>query len=277
MSRSSGSASTDGGYPTEWRRPTAFTSHRVKWVVYGIVTVFVLVSLWDIRITPARLITGYEEGANLFNAMFPPELSSADKNGRLIEGMIESLAMSAVATVLGVLISIPIGFGAAKNLVPKWVYLFNRGLITVSRAFHALIVAIIVVKAVGFGPLAGVITLVFKTIGFFAKLLSEELEDIDDGQLEAIRATGATRTQQMVYAVFSQVLPRIVGLSIYRWDINIRQSTIVGIVGAGGIGVTLINAWGRYDYDFAMTILLAIVAVVIVGEIVSLYVRRRVQ
>jgi phosphonate transport system permease protein len=277
MSRSTEPVEADGGYPTSWRRPTAFRSHRVKWAVYLIVGVFIIVSIWDIRITFARLVTGLDAGAELLNAMFPLELNSAGKNSRLIEGMAESFAMSVVATILGVAVSIPIGFGAARNLGPRWVYVINRGLITISRAFHALIVAIVVVKAVGFGPLAGVITLVFKTVGFFSKLLSEELEDIDAGQLEAVRATGANRIQQMDYAVLSQVLPRIIGLSVYRWDINIRQSTIVGIVGAGGIGVTLINAWGRYDYDFAMTILAAIIAVVIVGELFSLYLRRRVQ
>lgn len=277
MSRPTETIGPDGEYPTTWRRPTAFRSHRIKWLIYGIVGLFVVVSLWDIRITLDRLITGYDAAMNLFGAMLPPELGSSGKNSRLIDGMLESLAMSVVATGLGVIVSIPIGFGAARNLVPRWVYLFNRSLITISRAFHALIVAIIVVKAVGFGPLAGVITLVFKTVGFFSKLLSEELEDIDEGQLEAVRSTGASRIQQMVYAVFSQVLPRIIGLTVYRWDINIRQSTIVGIVGAGGIGVTLINAWGRYDYDFTMTILLAIIAVVIVGEVASLYLRRRVQ
>ncbi len=277
MSKPTETVGSDGEYSTTWQRPTIFQSYRIKWIIYTIVGLFVVVSLWDIRISFARLMTGYDAAMNLFGAMFPPEITSSAKNSRLIEGMIESLAMSAVATVLGVVISIPIGFGAARNLVPKWVYLFNRSLITISRAFHALIVAIIVVKAVGFGPLAGVITLVFKTTGFFSKLLSEELEDIDEGQLEAIRSTGATRLQQMVYAVFSQVLPRIIGLTIYRWDINIRQSTIVGIVGAGGIGVTLINTWGQYDYDFAITILLAIIAVVIIGEIASFYSRQRVQ
>jgi phosphonate transport system permease protein len=260
----------------EWTRPTVFYNQWVKYGVYAIIAGFLLWSVYDMRISPARLVQGWEQAGGLLSSMFPPELGP-DRRELLVEGMIESVAMAVVATVIGVAISLPVAFMAAENLAPRPVYYTGRGMITVSRAFHELIVAIIVVKAVGFGALAGVIALSFKTIGFFAKLLAEEIEDIDAGQMNAVRATGASGLQTLLFGVVPQVIPRIVGLSIYRWDINIRHSTIVGIVGAGGIGATLLNSFDKYDYAFSLTIILTIVAVVIVGEIISAYIRGRVQ
>ena len=259
-----------------WTRPTAFYNHYVKWAVYLIIAGFLLWSLYDMRISPERLLTGWDSAVDLVASMFPPELTPF-KRSLLLEGMIESVAMAVIATVIGVVISLPVAFMAAENIAPRPVYWLGRSFITVSRSFHELIVAIIVVKAVGFGALAGVIALSFKTVGFFAKLLAEDIEDIDAGQMEAVSATGANSNQTLIYGVIPQVLPRIVGLTIYRWDINIRHSTIVGIVGAGGIGATLINSFDKYDYDFSLTIILAIVVVVIVGEVVSAYVRGRIR
>lgn len=267
---------TSGADRTTWTRPTAFYDHRVKWAVYLVVAAFLLWSLYSMRISPARLAQGWEAAGRLVAGMLPPELTPF-KRSLLVEGMVESVAMAVVATVIGVAISLPVAFMAAENIAPRPVYVLGRGLITVSRAFHELIVAIIVVKAVGFGALAGVIALSFKTVGFFAKLLAEDIEDIDAGQREAVVATGANGNQTLLYGVVPQVLPRMVGLTIYRWDINIRHSTVVGIVGAGGIGATLINSFGKYDYDYSLTIILAIVAVVLVGEFVSAYVRGRIQ
>jgi phosphonate transport system permease protein len=260
----------------DWTRPTAFYNHYVKWAVYIVIAAFLLWSAWNMRISYARVLEGWDAAAGLLGGMFPPEFTPF-KTEMLIEGMVESIAMSVVATIIGVIISIPVAFMAAENIAPRPVYWAGRGVITVSRAFHELIIAIIVVKAVGIGALAGVIALSYKTVGFFAKLLAEEIEDIDTGQMEATEATGANQTQTLLFGVVPQVVPRIVGLTIYRWDINIRHSTIVGIVGAGGIGSTLINSFDQYDYDFFLTIILAIIAVVMIGELVSTYVRGRIQ
>lgn len=259
-----------------WERPSAFYNDYVKWGVYLVIGGFLAWSLWSMRISPARILEGWDQAIGLLASMFPPE-TTPFKMDLLWEGMVESLAMSVIATVVGVIISIPVAFMASENIAPKPVYWLGRAIITVSRAFHELIVAIIVVKAVGFGALAGVIALTYKTVGFFAKLLAEDIEDIDEGKMEAIRSTGANRDQTLLFGVIPQVLPRIVGLSIYRWDINIRHSTIVGIVGAGGIGSALLSSFDKYDYDFSLTIIIAIVAVVLVGEVVSAYVRGRIE
>ena len=149
------------------------------------------------------------------------------------------------------LISIPIGIGAARNLAPLPVYLVCRSIIAISRSLQEIIVAILFVAMFGFGPFAGFLTLTFATIGFMAKLLAEDIEDIDESQAEAVRATGASWWQVVNYAVQPQVMPRLIGLSLYRLDINFRESAVIGIVGAGGIGATLNTAIDRYEYDSA--------------------------
>lgn len=262
----------------EWRRPTSFRNRYVKYGVYGLSLLFVLWSLVSLLegVTLDRIAAGAGFGAALLESMVPPDTSPAALE-RTQTMMLESIAMAMVATVTGIVISIPVAFGAAENLVPKPVYALNRGIISVSRAVDGLIVAIIAVKAVGIGPLAGIIAISFKTVGFFSKLLAEDLEDIDMGAMEAVEATGGSKFQSVVYGVVPQVVPRFVGLAVYRWDINIRASTIIGIVGAGGIGTLLLQAFSRYEYDFVATILLAIIAVVLVGEGISAVVRRRMQ
>lgn len=259
-----------------WRRPTVFYNHTVKWVVYVALGLFVLWNIWTVRVSPERFLIGIEGTVDLVANMLPPNFG-AEQRGRIWDGTVESIAMAFVATGVGVVISIPIAFLAAENIVPRVVYVFGRAIVSISRAFHSLIVAIIAVIAVGFGPLAGIIAIVFATPGFFSKLLAEEIEDISRDQLDAIRATGANPLQVILYGVVPQVMPRIIGLTIYRWDINIRASTIIGIVGAGGIGSTLLVSFDRAEYDFSLAIILTIVALVLVGELVSALSRRRYQ
>ncbi|MFU8866725.1 phosphonate ABC transporter, permease protein PhnE [Natronococcus sp.] len=265
-----------GGYPSSWERPTVFYDKNVKYLIYGAIGLFVLWSAWELRPSPARLIGGADAATSLLATMFPPDFTP-DARERIWNGMLESIAMSIVATVIGVAISVPIAVMAAENLVPRPVYYVGRALVSISRSLHELVLAIVAVVAVGLGPLAGVIALVIATPGFFAKLMAEELEDIDEGQADAIRALGGSPLQVLIFGVAPQVIPRMIGLIIYRWDINIRASTIVGIVGAGGIGVTLLNSFDRYEYDFSLAIILAIIAVVMFGEILSAVARRRVQ
>jgi phosphonate transport system permease protein len=176
-----------------------------------------------------------------------------------------------------VAISVPVGIGAARNLAPPPLYLACRGLIAVARSLQEVIVAILFVAMVGFGPFAGFLTLAFATVGFLSKLLAEAIEAINPAQPEAVRATGAGWWQVLDYGVLPQVMPRIVGLSLYRLDINFRESAVIGVVGAGGVGATLNTAIDRYEYDSAAAILLLIIAIVLVTEYVSGWVRARVQ
>jgi phosphonate transport system permease protein len=142
---------------------------------------------------------------------------------------------------------------------------------------NEIIVAILLVAMFGFGPFAGFLTLTFATIGFMAKLMAEDIEEIDADQLDALRATGATFMQRLDFGVLTQVLPRLVGLSMYRLDINFRESAVIGIVGAGGIGATLNTAMDRYEYGSAAAVILVIIAIVLMSEYVSGLLRKRIQ
>lgn len=259
-----------------WQRPTVFGRRELKWAVYAAVVAFFAWSAWGVGADPSRIVRGLGRGLTLLGDFFPPDATPRQAQ-RIVEKMLESVAMAMVATVTGIALSVPIAFMAAENLAPKPLYYLNRGFISISRAFNAIIVAILVVKAVGLGPLAGIVTITFKTVGFFSKLLAEDLEDIDPGSVDAVRAAGASPLQTLCYGVIPQIVPRFAGLSVYRWDINIRTSTVVGIVGAGGIGSVLLTAFNRYDYQYVSAILLAIVLVVLVAEGVSAVVRRRYQ
>jgi phosphonate transport system permease protein len=206
--------------------------------------------------------------------MVPPDFSRWELLSR---GIIESLEMAFAATIAGMVIAIPLGLCAASNLVPKPVYLIARSIIVVTRTFHEVIVAIFFVKIFGFGPLAGVLTLIVASISFLGKMLAEDIENMSPGQIEAIKATGASFPKMLIYGVVPQILPRYLGVSIYRLDANIRHSTVVGIVGAGGIGQTLSASFSRYDYDFSLAILLAIIALVFIGEFFSSWARGKLR
>jgi phosphonate transport system permease protein len=258
----------------EWRPPTLWPRPWVGPLVWTGVLGFLLWNAVVLEVNPERIARGLSRAGTVVARAFPPDFS---RGALLVSGILESIEIATLSTLFGVLLGIPVAVLAARTVAPLPVYASGRGAITLARTFHELIIAILFVKAVGFGPLAGVLTLTVNSIGFFSKLLAEQIETIDRGQIEAVRATGASPAAVLLYAVLPQVLPRIIGLTIYQWDIHLRQSTIIGIVGAGGIGATLYNAFARYDYDFALAILLVIVAIVLVGEAVSAVARGRVQ
>jgi phosphonate transport system permease protein len=222
-----------------------------------------------------RVAEGLPRGAKFVAAFFPPDFLT--RWDEILDGIYESLWMTVTSTVVGIAISIPVGLGAAKNLAPRSVYLFCRGILAVSRSFQEVVLAIFFVKLFGFGPFAGFVTLSIATVGFYGKLLAEDIEDMDPVQAEAIRATGASWFQWLNYAVQPQVMPRMIGLGLYRFDINFRESAVVGIVGGGGIGATLNTAFDRYEFDSAAAILLIIIAIVMAVEYTSGYVRKWVQ
>ncbi|MBK1646180.1 phosphonate ABC transporter, permease protein PhnE [Thiocapsa imhoffii] len=262
-------------YPRHWRRPPLISDGRLRWAIYAGVLLYLVVGIGAVEVNWGRLSEGWERGLRFLGGFVEPDFISRWDDIRA--GLIESLTMTLTATVVGVLISIPVGIGAARNIAPSPVYLACRALIALSRSLQEIIVAILFVAMVGFGPLAGFLTLAFATIGFLAKLLAEDIEDIDAAQVEAIRATGAGWWQVLDYGIRSQVTPRLIGLSLYRLDINFRESAVIGIVGAGGVGATLNTALDRYEYDSAAAILILIIAIVLVTEYVSGWVRARVQ
>ncbi|MEX0759709.1 MAG: phosphonate ABC transporter, permease protein PhnE [Tistlia sp.] len=259
------------GRPPTWRKPAFIRNPYVRWTVILVAVAYVWWALSMLPFDLQRIQEGLPRAARIFSGAFPPSFA---RSQLLLDGFLESIKIAVLATVLGVGLSVPIAFLAARNIVPRLVYLVGRAVIIVARSFHPVIVAILFVKAVGFGPLAGVLTLTIYSIGFVAKMLAEKIEEIDWGQVEAVRASGAGWMTTLLYAVIPQIMPRQIGLSIYQLDSNLRASAIVGLVGAGGIGATLMNAFGRYDYDFALAITLCIIGVILVSEAISGRIRR---
>lgn len=258
-----------------WRRRSLIGNPWLRLGLYLGALVYLTAAIGTLEVNWARVADGWERGLRFLAGFLTPNFTERWDDIR--QGLIESITMTLTATAAGILLSVPVGIWAARNIAPMPVYLVCRGLIAVSRSLQEIIVAILFVAMVGFGPLAGFLTLSFATIGFLAKLLAEDIEDIDATQAEAVRATGASWWQVLDYGILPQVMPRLVGLSLYRLDINFRESAVIGIVGAGGVGATLNTALDRYEYDSAAAILILIILIVLVTEYGSGFIRRRVQ
>jgi phosphonate ABC transporter permease subunit PhnE len=266
---------SDTSLPVRPRR-IAFPPNWPARIGFAVLALYVLYACTVLDITWARFLIGLEQGSRFLSRMFPPN-TAADKLALLYNGMSESLQIAIIATAVGVLLSLPLGLAAARNLAPAPLVWASRALIVAFRTFHPVIVAILFVKAVGFGALAGMLALVVASLGFLSKLIAEAVEEMSMKQVEAVRATGASFLAVVIMAVMPQVMARFIGFSAYQLDSNLRNSALVGLVGGGGIGATLFTAFQRFDYDFVLTIVLAIIGIVMVGEIVSGFMRRLFQ
>ncbi|MEE8350653.1 MAG: phosphonate ABC transporter, permease protein PhnE [Rhodospirillales bacterium] len=271
----SNGSKSDQGFDTIWKCPPTFiTNPNMRFAAWVLLAAYLVWSVGSLEMDWARVAKGLPRAGDMLSRMVPPDFS---RQSLLIRGIVESLEMAFAASFIGMILAIPLGLAAASNLAPRPVYLVARGIIVLSRTFHEVIVAIFFVKIVGFGPLAGLLTLIVASVSFISKMIAEDIENMNMGQVEAIKATGASFSKMLIYAVQPQVLPRYLGVCIYRLDANIRHSTVVGIVGAGGIGMTLTATFKRYDYDFSLAILLCIIALVFIGEIFSNWARGKLR
>lgn len=255
------SRATARAFPVNWWA-------RAGWLALAAYVVYAGARL---EFTWERFLVGLDNGARFIGRMMPPVIAQPDS---LANGLAESLQIALLASALGIAISLPVGLLAARNLMPAWATWPARVLIALCRSFHPVIVAILFVKAVGFGAMAGILALMVASVGFIGKLFAEAIEEISLKQVEAVRATGAGFANVITYGVLPQVFTRFVGFATYQLDSNLRNSTMVGIVGAGGIGGTLFSAFQRFDYDFVAAILLSIIAMIMVGEVLAGWVRR---
>jgi phosphonate transport system permease protein len=213
-----------------------------------------------------------EQAADLGSRMFPPRWSYID---RLWIPLWDTINIATLGTLLGIVIAVPIAFLAARNTTPSLYFVRPVALfiIVASRSINSLIWALLLVSIIGPGLLAGVIAIGLRSIGFIAKLMYEAIEEIDKEQVEAITATGASGAQVIDYAIVPQILPTFFGVTVFRWDINIRESTILGLVGAGGIGLQLQASLNTLAWPQVTMIFIVILATVVVSEWVSAKVR----
>ncbi|MFO1302981.1 MAG: phosphonate ABC transporter, permease protein PhnE [Burkholderiales bacterium] len=239
-------------------------------VALVLLAVYVVYACAQMEISWERVEVGLGNAHKFFSRLFPPNFERWEL---LVKGLAESLQIAVLASALGIVLALPIGLCAARNLMPSWITWPARALIVAARSFHPVIVAILFVKAVGFGALAGILALTVASIGFIGKLFTEAIEEISAKQVEGVRATGAPFFSVLSYGVMPQVFSRFIGFSTYQLDSNLRNSTMVGIVGAGGIGGTLFAAFQRFDYDYVCAILISIIALIMLGEILAMGVR----
>lgn len=197
---------------------------------------------------------------------------------QLWEPALETILMATVATLAGLVLSIPVAWLGAANITPfgKTSYAVGRFLMTMSRSVHEIVWGLIFVGAVGLGALAGVLAMAVRSIGFISKTIAEAIEDVDPKPIEAIRAAGGTRFQILLFAILPQIVPVFVGNMIFEWDINIRRSTILGLVGAGGLGLLLFRQMAMSNYGGIATVVLAVLALIVFGEVFSHWARKAV-
>jgi phosphonate transport system permease protein len=213
-----------------------------------------------------------QQAADLFERMVPPRWSYM---GSLWRPLWDTINIATLGTVIALALAVPIAFCAARNTTPSVVFVRPVALFIIvsSRSINSLIWALMLVTLIGPGVFAGVIAIGLRSVGFCAKLLYEAIEEIDPDQVEAVTATGASSAQVLSYGIVPQILPAFAGIAVFRWDINIRESTVLGLVGAGGIGLQLDASISNLAWTQVSLILLAILATVVVSEWVSARVR----
>ncbi len=194
----------------------------------------------------------------------------------LWEPALETIMVATLGTLLGVVVCVPaIWFGALNiSPYPPVTYPLARLMMTLSRSIHEIVWGLFFVAAVGLGALAGVLALAVRSVGFIAKMTAEAIEDLDNRPVEAIRAVGGSEFQVFIYAILPQILPNMVGVVIFEWEINIRRSSILGLVGAGGLGLVFFRQMNTFNFHGVTTVILAILVLILFGELVSYYVRK---
>ena len=255
---------------------TRVRGRRVRFTTYFVVGVLVVWSMYAIVVTDT-------DWARILNGSVIASLAKfLDIDVKLVaelwEPALETVLMATVATLAGLVLSIPVSWLGAANITPlgRLSYWIGRFLMTMSRSVHEIVWGLIFVSAVGLGTLAGVLAMAVRSIGFISKTIAEAIEDVDPKPLEAMRAVGATKFQILIFAILPQIVPVFVGNMIFEWDINIRRSTILGLVGAGGLGLALFRQMAMSNYGGIATVILAILALIVFGEVASHYARKAV-
>lgn len=258
-----------------WRRHTP-RRELIGWLAW-LLLVLLFVVCWELMTRDqiwAFVWDAPRQAGDLFSRMVPPRWSYLDQ---LWRPLWDTLNIATLGTLIALVIALPVAFLAARNTTPSVAFLRPLALVVIvaSRSVNALIWALLLVTILGPGLLAGVIAIALRSIGFIGKLLYEAIEEIDPQQVEAVRATGAGPVQVLDYAIMPQVLPAFAGIALFRWDINIREATVLGLVGAGGIGLQLKASVDTLAWPQVTLIFIVILATVLVSEWISAEARKR--
>ncbi|MGF1621081.1 MAG: phosphonate ABC transporter, permease protein PhnE [Rhodomicrobiaceae bacterium] len=260
-------------HPENWARYTP-RERFTRFLVFGGIVLAIAWATDQIEIVWPWLYDAPEQMGDLFRRMVPPDITNLRQ---IMWVLVETVNIATLATGVGVILSLPVAYIAAQNTTPNRATLWlGRLILVTSRSVNTIIWALLFVAIFGPGALAGILAITFRSLGFLGKLLGEAIEEIDRRPVEALQATGASKGKVILYAIVPQVMPTFWAVSILRWDINIRESTVLGLVGAGGIGLILQGAIDTFNWQEAATVLLAILALVIIGELVSAWLRKKI-
>ena len=239
------------------------------WTALGAVFVWSAVAT---EVSLGRMVEGLPYMWDFVRRMVPPDLSVL---GNAVRGAIETVQIAIVGTAVAAVLALPVGFAAARNAAPRWLFYSSRLLLNAFRAVDTLVYALFFVAAVGLGPFPGVLAVIVYTATVLAKLYSEAIEAIEPGPVEAVRATGATRLQVLRWGVLPQLALQFLSFTLYRFETNIRAAAILGFVGAGGIGFYVQTYLRLLNYPAAASVLLVLVALVMVIDFASSRLRAR--
>lgn len=241
----------------------------------ALVATVLLVSAQGAQISPENLVKGVPYMWDFLVRMMPPHLGFLEK---LWKPALESLYVAIWGTILGVVIALPFTFFAARNLAPnRVVFQAMRQMLNAMRGINEIILALIFVAAIGLGPFAGVLALGVHGAGMLGKFFAEAIEDIDEGPVEAFRSAGVGRFKTIVFGILPQVLPAWLGTIFYRLETNVRQATVLGMVGAGGIGFELVSSMKLFQYQDTAMCILVILAMVLLADLFSSRVRAMIR
>ena len=241
----------------------------------GLIVVVVLV-VWSIAgsgFNLERFVSGIPRMADFLVRMWP---ASFDKFPIIVELLTETLQMAVVGTLIGAALSLLVSFGATSTIAPKWLYNSTRFVLNVLRSIPELIFALMFVSAVGLGPFAGILALIIGSIGSIGKVYAEAMESVSTGPIEALSSAGASKRQVITYGVVPQAAPLLVSYTLLLFEGNVRGATILGLVGAGGIGMELTTAMRMYDYGHLFAIIISIIVLVTVIDRISALIRKKI-
>jgi len=257
-----------------------YRRRRAKQIRYCLYAILFLLVLWSIEVTIIKdtdweRIGGVGSIIRGVGRFFPPDLSLVKY---LFKPTVETFMIAFLGTMLAIILAIPAVWFGAHNITPilTITYPIGRSMMTLSRSIHEVVWALIFVSAVGLGAFPGILAVAMRSIGFIAKVTAEAIEDVDPRPLEAIKAVGGNRFQIIFYGIIPQVIPVFIGNAIFQWDINIRRASILGLVGAGGLGLTLERQLLMYNHQGVTTVIMALLILVTIGEVVSYYARKAV-
>ncbi|SDT92834.1 phosphonate ABC transporter, permease protein PhnE [Desulfobacula phenolica] len=251
----------------------------VRFGTFLFLLVFIGYSLFFMDVKLNRCTSMFGNIGNMIKTRFYPPDIHYILNERYLKSVFETIQMAYLGALSGILCSIPISWCASFNVTPnkRFAYPAGKFIITFCRSIHEMIWGLFFVITIGYGMFSGVLALTMWSIGFVGKLFSDEIESINMGQVEAIRATGGNSIQVFIYAVFPQVRVAWIGISIYSWDSAFRAATVLGYFGAGGMGLYLKQTVEELEYFKVSAILLTIIMLVLISEIVSAWVRHRIK